>query len=279
MQGSSPGRAVAGRGGARGRTGCGSASSSRRRGTKRGRGCESRAGGRGRGRSRGRSGRRPRGASGGCCRRACRTRLAAACCTPSGSRRPCVCRIRVRPRLGRGRRRSVRVVARAGFADILGFVAADASGAAEQREEDGAVGMLAHGGGDLALELVDRSDDRFKRRDQREHRRAAGLAFERSGPALGRATELGQQFGRRLVAAVALARQERPEPLLAQPARVGRAWVALEERERDQVVQIAEQADRSRPEALELCAQLVGERHSALDGSSRARVIARNALV
>ena len=83
----------------------------------------------------------------------------------------------------------------------------DAAGAAEQREEDGAVGMLAHGGGDLALELVDRSDDRFKRRDQREHRRAAGLALSAPGPALGRATELGQQFGRRLVAAVALARQ------------------------------------------------------------------------
>jgi len=67
------------------------------------------------------------------------------------------------------------------------------------------------------------------------------------------------------VAAVALARQERPEPLLAESARVGGARVARQERERDQVVQIAEQADRSRPEALELGAQLVGERHPALD--------------
>jgi hypothetical protein len=67
------------------------------------------------------------------------------------------------------------------------------------------------------------------------------------------------------VAAVALAGQERPKSLLAQPARVGGAWVALQERERDQVVEIAEQSDRSRPEALELCSQLIGQRDPALD--------------
>ena len=67
------------------------------------------------------------------------------------------------------------------------------------------------------------------------------------------------------MAAVVLAGQESLKPLLAQATRVGGAWVALQERERDQVVQIAEQADWSRPEALELGAQLVGERHPALD--------------
>jgi hypothetical protein len=54
------------------------------------------------------------------------------------------------------------------------------------------------------------------------------------------------------------------EALLAQPLRVGGAGVAPEERERGQVVEIAEQPDRSRPEPLELGAQLVGQRHPGL---------------
>ena len=49
-------------------------------------GADARAGGRGRGRGRRRSGRRPRGASGGCCRPACRTRSAGACCSAQRKR-------------------------------------------------------------------------------------------------------------------------------------------------------------------------------------------------
>ena len=76
------------------------------RGTRRDRGCVARGGARGRGRGRRRSGLAPRGASGGCCRRGCRTRRAAACCSPSGSWLSCVCRTRPRRRLGRRRRRA-----------------------------------------------------------------------------------------------------------------------------------------------------------------------------
>jgi hypothetical protein len=57
-----------------------------------------------------------------------------------------------------------------------------------------------------------------------------------------------------------LAGKERLQAPLAQPARVGRARVALQERERDLAVEILEQADRPGPEARELCAQLVAQR-------------------
>ena len=75
-------------------------------GTRRGRGCVARGGARGRGRGRRRSGLAPRGASGGCCRPACRTRHVAACCSPIGSWLSCACRTRPRRRLGRRRRRA-----------------------------------------------------------------------------------------------------------------------------------------------------------------------------
>ena len=58
-------------------------------------------------------------------------------------------------------------------------------GALEQRGEDLAVGVLAHGSGDLTLELADRCHDRLKRRDEREHDRAARVAFKLAGTALG----------------------------------------------------------------------------------------------
>ena len=65
-------------------------------------------GARGRRRGRRRSGLAPRGASGGCCRPGCRTRRAAACCSPSGSWRSCAWRTRPRRRLGRHRLRACR---------------------------------------------------------------------------------------------------------------------------------------------------------------------------
>ena len=68
--------------------------------------CARRGGGRGRGRGLGRRGLAPRGASGGCCRPACGTPGAAACCSPSESRRPCACPTRLRPPPGPRRRRA-----------------------------------------------------------------------------------------------------------------------------------------------------------------------------
>jgi hypothetical protein len=55
--------------------------------------------------------------------------------------------------------------------------------------------------------------------------------------------------------------KERLQALFTERPRVRRAGVALQERERDLAVEIAEQADRAGPEALELCAQLVSDRH------------------
>jgi hypothetical protein len=82
---------------------------------------------------------------------------------------------------------------------------------------------------------------------------------------LGRAPELGQQLGGLLAAGVALAGQKRLQARLAQPARVGRAGVALQERERDPAVEMGEQAERAGPEALELGSQLVGQRGPCAD--------------
>ena len=76
-----------------------------------------------------------------------------------------------------------RGVARAAVADLGQHRGCgdDASPAAEQREEDLAVGMLADRGGDLPLELLDLGDDRFKRRDQRAT--TARWAWPSSSPA------------------------------------------------------------------------------------------------
>jgi len=46
--------------------------------------------------------------------------------------------------------------------------------------------------------------------------------------------------------------KERGQALFAQATRVGRAGVALEEREADRTVEIAEQPDRAGPEAFQL---------------------------
>ena len=69
---------------------------------------------------------------------------------------------------------------------------------------------------------------------------------------LGRAPELLQQLGGLLATAVVLALEERLQALLAERARVRRARVALQERQRDRAVEIGEQADRAGPETLQL---------------------------
>ncbi len=56
-----------------------------------------------------------------------------------------------------------------------------------------------------------------------------------------------------------MAAQERGEALLAQTARVCRAWVALQERQRGRAVDLGEHLGRAGPEALQLRAQLISE--------------------
>src|ERR1019366_10211304 len=67
-------------------------------------------------------------------------------------------------------------VARAAVADLRQQLrgADHAAGILEQRQEDLAVGMLADGGRDLALQLLDLLVDRLDRRDQAQPQRPAG---------------------------------------------------------------------------------------------------------
>jgi hypothetical protein len=125
----------------------------------------------------------------------------------------------------------------------------DAVGVLEQREEDLTVGVRAHRGRDLPLELLDLRE-RLERANEREDELPAGVDLELAGATLGSAAELSEQLGRGLAAAVMLADEERladeesPEALDAEGFGVGRARVALQERERDRAVKLAEQADR-----------------------------------
>ena len=122
----------------------------------------------------------------------------------------------------------------------------------EQRGEDGAVGMLTHRVGDLALERLDLRGEGLERLDERQHQRSTGGQLGLANASFGRAPELGQQLRRLLAPGVMLAGEERPKALPAQGTRDGRAGVVLQERERDRAVQIAEQPDRAGPEPLEL---------------------------
>ena len=125
--------------------------------------------------------------------------------------------------------------------------------------------MLADLGRELALELLDLHVQRLDRRDQRQHELPASGQLELADATLGRAPELCEQLRGLLAAGVVLAGQERPKARFAQPARVGRARVALQERERNPAVQIGEQVKRPGPEPLKLGTQLVGQRRPRAD--------------
>jgi hypothetical protein len=70
---------------------------------------------------------------------------------------------------------------------------------------------------------------------------------------------------RGLAAGIALTLEERREALLTEPARVGRAGIATQERQRDRRVDRTEHLARPGPEAPELVAQLVGQRDAGAD--------------
>ena len=158
-------------------------------------------------------------------------------------------------------------VARAAVADLRQQLrgADHAAGLLEQRQEDRAVGVLAHRGGDLALELLDLPVERLDRRDQAQHQLAAGGQLELADPGRGGAAELCEQLRGLLAAGVALPDEEPVQARFSQAARVRGAGVALKERERDLAVQVAEQADRTGPELRELRAQLVAQRAPGAD--------------
>lgn len=86
-----------------------------------------------------------------------------------------------------------------------------------------------------------------------------------SDGSVGGAAELGQQLRGLLAAGVVLAGQERLQACFAESACVGRAGVALKERQRDPAGQIGEQPQRSGPEPLKLGAELVAQRGPRAD--------------
>src|SRR5664279_1557042 len=141
----------------------------------------------------------------------------------------------------------------------------DAARVAEQRQEDLTVGVLSQRGRDLLSELLDLVDERRDRRDQREHDRPARDHLRVADASFGRTPELREQLGGLLPSRVVLAGEEPGQALCAEAASVGWAGVALQERERDRAVELREQADRTRPEPLELRPQLAAQRHASVD--------------
>ncbi len=100
----------------------------------------------------------------------------------------------------------------------------DHARALEQREEDLPVGMRADRGGDLPLELGDLRVERPDHRDEARARAAGGRRARARRPVpVGAALSLASSSRGRLPPGVALARQERLQARLAEPARVGRA--------------------------------------------------------
>jgi hypothetical protein len=85
-----------------------------------------------------------------------------------------------------------------------------------------------------------------------------------AGATLGRAFELREQVAGLFAPCVVMAVKERGQALFAEPTSVDRAGVARQERETYRTVEIAEEPDRARPEALKFATQLVAERHASL---------------
>ena len=139
--------------------------------------------------------------------------------------------------------------------------------------------MLADGGRDLPLELLDLLVERLDRRHQAQHELAAGGKLKLTDPGLRGAAELRQELRGLLAAGVVLAGQESLQACFSQAARVRLAGVALKERERDPAVQVREQAERAGPEPGKLRANWLVNAVRVPTRSLRARVSALSDLV
>jgi hypothetical protein len=114
--------------------------------------------------------------------------------------------------------------------------------------------------GDLRVKPSDLATDRLQRGHERQHDLPARRDLDLAGAALGRLAQPFEQLSGGLFVVVVAGFQERLKALLPQPVGVFRAWVTLQERQRDRAVEIVEQADRGRPEPLKLSTQLVAHR-------------------
>src|SRR6266545_5407551 len=138
-------------------------------------------------------------------------------------------------------------------------------GIAEQRGEGLAVGVVVQGAADLAGQLCDLGDEWFQGGDEAEHDLSSGFALKRAGAAVGGASQPREQLVDGATSAVMVARQEAFQALLAEAACVGRAGVALEERQRDRAVDLGEDRRCAGPEALQLRPEFVGQRDPRVD--------------
>ena len=77
---------------------------------------------------------------------------------------------------------------------------------------------------DLDRQLADPGDDRLQRGDERQDDLAASVHLELAGASLCPVAQPGEQLAGGLAAGVAVALEERREPLLTQPASVERGW-------------------------------------------------------
>jgi hypothetical protein len=125
--------------------------------------------------------------------------------------------------------------------------------------------VVDEGGADLCGEVGDARDDRVQSSDEREHDRSSGLGFELVGAPAGGAAQAVEQLAGGATTAVVVTREKAREPLLTKAARVGRRGVALEKGQRDRAVDVGEDLCRARPEAVQLRAQLIGDRNAVAD--------------
>jgi hypothetical protein len=138
-------------------------------------------------------------------------------------------------------------------------------GVFEQRPEAVAIGVVVQRRADLVGQLRDTGDDWFQAGDGCESDPAPGSGCGHVGVSVDGCADPREQLARCLGSAVAVAGEEVVEPLLADAAGVVWRGVAFDERECDRPVDVREHDRCGRPEALQLCAQLVGARDAMGD--------------
>ena len=141
------------------------------------------------------------------------------------------------------------------------------TGETEQREEDPPIGVRAHLDPDLALELLDLRVQRPDHRHEREDQLATSgeLKLADASPRALRSLAINAVDAARPSSPLVREGLHTGDP---ETARIGWAGVALEEREQDLGVHVAEQSQRSGPEQLEPGGASV-ERPAGGDSSSR----------
>jgi hypothetical protein len=147
-----------------------------------------------------------------------------------------------------------------------------------QGGEDGRIGMGAKALHDLTLKLVDLGPDRVQGRDQAQGHHGPGFTLWAGQP--GRSVgQPPEQLGCGLAPGIAHAPQERRQPGLGQPGRLGHRGEAAQKGQRDRAVDIAEQRGGAREGDLQVGPELVGNATRVATSDLRARLTTRKATV